>query len=67
MVPSGMVVTMARYGTAAIGKSSTTVFGATMTDICRPVDEVNTIAPVSASASLSASRRCRIPALVTFS
>jgi hypothetical protein len=34
-----------RYGTAAIGKSSTTVFGATMTDICRPVDEAKTIAP----------------------
>jgi hypothetical protein len=33
------------YGTAAIGKSSTTVFGATMTDICRPVDEAKTIAP----------------------
>jgi hypothetical protein len=34
-----------RYGTVAIGKSSTTVFGATMTDICRPVDEAKTIAP----------------------
>jgi hypothetical protein len=66
MVPSGMVVTMACYGTAAIGNSSTIVFGATVTDICRPVDEVNTIAPVSASASLSARRRCRGSTLDTF-